>query len=33
MIKVLSWLKMGKEILIIWLRYNIGEWKIEKKKD
>ncbi|XP_072746583.1 dolichyl-phosphate beta-glucosyltransferase [Anoplolepis gracilipes] len=27
-----SWLQMGRDLLFIWLRYNIGAWKINKPK-
>lgn len=31
LIPVLSWLQMGKDIFLIWLRYHIGAWKLTKK--
>jgi len=31
LIPVLSWLQMGKDIFLIWLRYHIGAWKLAKK--
>ncbi|PNF37239.1 Dolichyl-phosphate beta-glucosyltransferase [Cryptotermes secundus] len=31
LIPVLSWLQMGKDIFLIWLRYHIGAWKLSKK--
>ncbi|XP_071554489.1 dolichyl-phosphate beta-glucosyltransferase [Temnothorax nylanderi] len=27
-----SWLQMGRDLLLIWLRYKIGAWKINKPK-
>ena len=27
-----SWLQMGRDLLFIWLRYNIGAWEINKPK-
>jgi len=31
LVPVLSWLQMGKDIFLIWLRYHIGAWKLAKK--
>lgn len=29
---VLSWIQMGLDLGLIWLRYTIGAWKILKQK-
>lgn len=29
---VLSWIQMGKDLGLIWLRYTIGAWKILPQK-
>ncbi|KAL1116085.1 hypothetical protein AAG570_005580, partial [Ranatra chinensis] len=31
-VPVLSWLQMGKDLLLNWLRYKIGAWKIRQKE-
>ncbi|XP_015593192.1 dolichyl-phosphate beta-glucosyltransferase [Cephus cinctus] len=28
-----SWLQMGRDLVLIWLRYRIGAWRIQKIKD
>lgn len=28
-----SWLQMGRDLFLIWLRYRIGAWKIQKPKE
>lgn len=30
-IPIFSWLQMGKDIVLIWLRYMLGAWKIEPR--
>ncbi|XP_071452618.1 dolichyl-phosphate beta-glucosyltransferase [Hetaerina americana] len=32
-VPVLSWLQMGKDLFLIWLRYRLGAWKLRAKVD
>ncbi|XP_046394927.1 dolichyl-phosphate beta-glucosyltransferase [Ischnura elegans] len=32
-VPVLSWLQMGKDLFLIWLRYRLGAWKLRTKVD
>jgi hypothetical protein len=32
-VPVLSWLQMGRDLFLIWLRYFIGAWKLKSKED
>lgn len=27
-----SWIQMGRDLIFIWLRYQIGAWKLHKPK-
>lgn len=27
-----SWIQMGRDLIFIWLRYQIGAWKLHKNK-
>lgn len=27
-----SWIQMGRDLVFIWLRYQIGAWKLQKPK-
>ena len=28
---IISWIEMGRDIVLIWLRYSLGYWNIEKE--
>jgi dolichyl-phosphate beta-glucosyltransferase len=29
-VPIFSWLQMGRDLFLIWLRYTIGAWKLPK---
>ncbi|CAH0777955.1 unnamed protein product [Bemisia tabaci] len=32
-VPVLSWIQMGRDLVLIWLRYKVGAWKLTKNPD